>query len=114
MGTDFAYEDLRPENPGVHRYTLAGSETVEGRECFVIEAVPATDRQAADSGYGRRKLAKVEIRRKPVRVVADAWRVDEVEMQDVQNGTKTILLVESRRFNVGLKDSFFSEAELTR
>ena len=60
------------------------------------------------------KLAKVEIRRKPVRVVADAWRVDEVEMQDVQNGTKTILLVESRRFNVGLKDSFFSEAELTR
>ena len=135
MGTDFAYEDLRPENPGVHRYTAVGSETVDGRECVVIEAVPATERQAADSGYSRRKLwiqkdslvavkreyydkhgklQKVEIRRKPVRVTADAWRVDEVEMQDVQNGTKTILLVESRRFNVGLKDSFFSEAELTR
>ena len=101
----------------------------------MIEAVPATERQAADSGYGRRKLwiqkdslvavkreyydkqgklAKVEFRRKPVRVTGDAWRVDEVEMQDVQNGTKTILLVESRRFNVGLTDSFFSEAELTR
>ena len=26
MGTDFAYEDLRPENPGVHRYTQVGSE----------------------------------------------------------------------------------------
>jgi hypothetical protein len=35
-------------------------------------------------------------------------------MQDVQNGTKTILLVERRRVNVGLKDSFFTEAELTR
>lgn len=135
MGTDFAYEDLRPENLGVHRYTSVGSEAVDGRECFVIEAVPATDRQAADSGYSRRKLwidkgnlvalkreyydrqgklAKVELRRRPVRVTADVWRVDEVEMQDVQNGTKTVLLVESRRFNVGLKDSFFTEAELTR
>jgi hypothetical protein len=135
MGTDFAYEDLRTENLGVHRYTAVGSETVDGRECMVIEAVPASERQAADSGYSRRKLwiqkdnlvavkreyydkqgklQKVEFRRKPVRVTADAWRVDEVEMQDVQSGTKTFLLVESRRVNLGLKDSFFSEAELTR
>jgi len=135
MGTDFAFEDLRPENVGVHRYTAVGSEAIDGRDCVVIEAVPATERQAADSGYSKRrlwidqdtlvalkreyydkqgKLEKVEIRRKPVNVTGAVWRVDEVEMQDVQNGTKTILLVESRRFNVGLKDSFFTEAELTR
>ena len=135
MGTDFAYEDLRSENPDVHRYTLVGSETVDGRDCLVIEAVPATEKEAANSGYSRRKLwlqkdtlvtlkreyydkqgrlSKVELRRKPVQVAGDAWRVDEIEMQDVQNGTKTILLVERRRVNVGLKDSFFTEAELTR
>jgi hypothetical protein len=135
MGTDFAYEDLRPENIDVHRYTSIGSETIEGRDCVVIEAVPATERQAADSGYSKRrmwidkdtlvalkreyydkqgKLEKVEIRRKPVNVTGAVWRVDEIEMQDVQNGTKTILQVESRRINLGLKDSFFTEAELTR
>jgi hypothetical protein len=135
MGTDFAFEDLRPENPAVHRYALVGTETVEGQECLVIDAVPATERQAADSGYSRRrlwirkdslvavkreyydkqgKLEKVEARRKSVNVTGSVWRVDEVEMHDVQNGTKTILLVESRRFNAGLTDSFFTEAELTR
>jgi hypothetical protein len=56
MGTDFAYEDLRSENPDVHRYTLVGSETVDGRDCLVIEAVPATEKEAANSGYSRRKL----------------------------------------------------------
>ena len=135
MGTDFAYEDLHPENPGVHRYALVGSENVDGQDCLVIEAVPATERQATDSGYSRRKLwirkdnlltvkreyydkqgklEKVEERRKPVNVTGSVWRVDEVEMHDVQNSTRTILQVERRRFNAGLKDSFFTEAELTR
>jgi hypothetical protein len=35
-------------------------------------------------------------------------------MQDVQNGTKTILSIETRRSNVGLADGFFTEAELIR
>src|SRR5262249_54745365 len=56
MGTDFACEDLRPENVGVHRYTAVGSEAIDGRDCVVIEAVPATERQAADSGYSKRRL----------------------------------------------------------
>ena len=135
MGTDFSYEDLRPESLPVNRYALAGTEAVEGVECLVIEATPASDRQAADTGYSTRKLwirkdnlvtvkreyydkqgrlEKVESRRKLVNVTGDVWRTDEVEMHDVQNGTKTSLLIESRRFNVGLADSFFTEAELTR
>ena len=135
MGTDFAYEDLRPESLGANRYALVGTEAVEGVECLVIEAVPATERQAADTGYGKRKLwlrkdtlvtvkreyydkqgklEKIEARRKLVNVAGSAWRVDEVEMQDVRNGTKTILAVEARRSNVGLADGFFTEAELIR
>ena len=135
MGTDFAYEDLRPESVSAHRYALLGTETVEGAECLVVEAVPATDRQTADTGYSKRKLwirkdnlvtikreyydkqgklEKVEARRKLVNVTGSVWRVDEVEMQDVQDGTKTILTIESRRANVGLTDGFFTEAELIR
>ena len=60
------------------------------------------------------KLEKIEARRKLVNVAGSAWRVDEVEMQDVRNGTKTILAVEARRSNVGLADGFFTEAELIR
>ena len=35
-------------------------------------------------------------------------------MRDVQAGTRTVMIVESRSLDTGLKDSFFTEAELTR
>ncbi len=135
MGTDFTFEDLRPENLALHTYTLVGSETLAGRDCYVVEAVPATERQAADSGYSKRKLwirkdnyitvkqeyydkkgrlEKVGVGRKLVNVKGTMWRTDEVEMRDLQAGTRTIVLVESRELDKGLRDSFFTEAELTR
>lgn len=135
MGTDFAFEDLRSENPAVHRYALLGSETLDGQPCHVIEAVPATDRQAADSGYSKRKLwvrqdnhyvvkreyydrkgrlEKIQWDRKLVQVKGALWRADEVEMRDVEAGSRTLILVESRALDRGMKDSFFTEAELAR
>ena len=135
MGTDFTYEDLRPENLAVNRYTLTGRETIEGQECFVIEAVPATEKDAADSAYSKRRLwvrtdnlalrkreyfdrqgrlEKVETFARLVNVKGSAWRPDEFEMHDVQQGTRTVVIVQSRAIERGLKDDFFTEAELTR
>src|SRR3989442_12968655 len=56
LGTDFSYEDLRPEALAAHRYESAGSEAVDGQDCWVIDAFPATEREAADSGYSKRRL----------------------------------------------------------
>jgi len=135
LGTDFAFEDLRPENLALYRYTVVGAETVDGQPCHVIEAAPATARQAADSGYGKRtlwlrqdnlyivkreyydrkqKLEKVQTDQKVVRVAGTIWRADEIEMRDVTAGTRTLIRVESRTVDVGLPESFFTEAQLTR
>jgi outer membrane lipoprotein-sorting protein len=135
MGTDYAYEDLRPESTAVNTYTLVGTEAVDGAECFVLEAKPRTERLLADSGYSRRKLwirkdtyatlkreyydkqgklEKVETLRKHVNVKGSAWRANEIEMRDVQNGTTTVIIVERRAVDRGLRDDFFTEAELTR
>jgi len=135
MGTDYAYEDLRPESTTVNTYTLAGSQAVDGQECFVLEAVPATPRQAADSGYSKRKLwvrkdnystvkreyydkqgklEKIETLKKFVNVKGPVWRANEIEMRDVQSGTSTITIVERRQVDRGLKDDFFTETELIR
>ena len=135
MGTDFTYEDLRPENLAVHLYSAAGAEVIDGQDCWVIESLPANEREAADSGYSKRRLwirkdnltmvkreyydkqgrlEKIEVLRKHVNVAGTAWRPNEFEMQDVRNGTKTVLVVERRAVGRGLKDAFFSEAELTR
>jgi Outer membrane lipoprotein-sorting protein len=135
MDTDFSYEDLRPENLALHTYALVGSERVDDHDCYVIEARPANDRQAADSGYSRRRLwirkdnyatvkqelyerkgrlEKVAVSRDVVNVKGTLWRAREVEMRDVQAGTRTVMVVESRSLDTGLKDSAFTEAELIR
>jgi hypothetical protein len=135
MGTDFTFEDMRPENTFANTYTVAGSEAVDGQECWLIESVPANERQAADTAYAKRRLwlrkdalvlvkreyydkqgrlEKVERMRKLANVRGTAWRSSEYEMHDVQNGTKTLIVVEKRAVEKGLRDDFFSEAELTR
>jgi outer membrane lipoprotein-sorting protein len=135
LGTDFAYEDLRPEAIGAHRYESAGSETLEGQDCWVVEAFPATPRQAADSGYSKRRLwvrkdttqivkrefydtkgrlEKVQTDRRLVNVRGSLWRADEIEMLDVQTNGRTVLTLEKRALDTGLKDSVFTETELAR
>jgi hypothetical protein len=135
MGSDFAYEDLRPESLSVHAYTVAGSEALDGSDCWIVDATPATGRQAADSGYSRRRiwirkdnlvtvkrefydkqrrLEKIERHRRLVNVAGSVWRTNEVEMQDVQNGTKTLVTIDNRVVNGGLTEAFFTETELVR
>jgi hypothetical protein len=135
MGTDFSVEDLRPEPLSLRNYSLVGSDTVDGQECYIIEAVPATERQAADSNYSRRRmwvrkdifltvkrefydkkgrLAKIETPRKLVNVKDTFWRPNELEMHDIQAGSRTVVIVENRAVDRGLKESFFTEVQLTR
>jgi hypothetical protein len=135
MGSDLAYEDLRPENLSLHRYTLTGSDSVDGHECFLVDATPASPRHAADSGYSRRRLwvrkdnyltvkqeyydkrgqlEKIGAARQLVNIRAAMWRANEVEMRDVRAGTRTVLRVETRSLDRGLPDRFFTEAELVR
>jgi outer membrane lipoprotein-sorting protein len=135
LGTDFAYEDLRPEALAAHRYELTGAEAIDGQDCWIIEAFPATERQAADSGYSKRRLwirkditaivkrefydaksrlEKVETDRRLVNVRGALWRADEIEMHDVQSIGRTVLTLEKRALDTGLKDSFFTETELAR
>jgi hypothetical protein len=135
MGSDFSYEDLRPENLALHTYTFLKIETLDEKPCFVIEARPVSEHQAADSGYSRRKLwirtdnhftvkqeyydkkgrlAKIGISRNVVLVQGTIWRAEEVEMSDVQAGSKTVMVNERRALDSGVKDSFFTESELVR
>ena len=134
-GTDFAFEDLRPENLSVHTYNLVGSEALEGQDCFVIEALPANEKEASESGYSKRKLwirsdiyytvkrefynkkdqvEKVQTDRNLVNVKGTIWRANEIEMHDVQAGTKTVVVIEARSVEKGLKDSQFTESELEK
>lgn len=54
MGTDMAFEDMRPENLDAHTYELTGEEHLFNRKCWIVESVPATEKEKKESGYGLR------------------------------------------------------------
>lgn len=131
MGTDFAYEDLAPEDPSSWTYSAAGEGDFEGAPCWILEAVPASP--SVDTGYSKRRLhlrkdnlyivqrelfdasgtlAKVQSDRKIVNVSGSAWRADEVTMQDKVAGTSTTLTIRKREHDKGLKEDFFTVARL--
>ncbi|MBT3386528.1 MAG: outer membrane lipoprotein-sorting protein [Desulfobacula sp.] len=54
MGTDMAFEDMRPENTDVHEYTLIEESSIFSKKCWKIESIPTTKKEIKDSGYGKR------------------------------------------------------------
>ncbi len=132
MGTDFAFEDLRPENLNTHKYNLIGSEQIEGKDCFVIEALPV-GKEEKESGYSKRKLwirkdisftvkiefydkkgklIKVQENKNAKNVSGMVWRSDEIVMKDLGEEHQTSLIVQSRSINKGMDDDFFSLRKL--
>lgn len=127
MGTDLSYEDLRTENLEAHAYNLTGSQTLEGQDCYVIEALPATDKEMQESGYDKRvlfvrkdillplktefyshgRLLKTGTAKDFVQVKGEAWRVQALVMASAQRGTSTTMRTESRSLDP-IDEAFFT------
>ncbi len=135
FGTDFTYEDIRSEKYDEHRYTVKGTETVDDHECFLIEAVPATEKQKKESGYSRREIwirkdifftvqakyydrkgefFKLEFRKDIVEVAPNIYRPNLMEMKNLKTGHTTQLTFDERQINKGLDDGIFDVNKLTR
>jgi len=66
LGTDFSYDDMRKEtklSPYDYRWRTVGTEEVDGRPCWVLEATAVDDATARELGYGRLR----------VRIDAELW-----------------------------------------
>lgn len=136
MGTDFAYEDLGSEELENYDYQLLRAESLNGVECYLIEAVPNNDQERKESGYSKRhiwirkdnfvgiqikyydkkgKLLKV-FQASDVRLIegTNTWRAHRMETENVQTGHKTVLLFDHFVINRGLKDNFFAQRYLER
>ncbi len=127
VGSDFTYEDLRPEKLDDFNYTLVGAQ--DGR--VIIDATP----RISDSGYSRRRVwlrqdnyfavgikyydHKGQFLKKMsvsglVNVAGGRVRANKVRMENVQNGHATELNVHSRQLDTGLKEAAFTKRELEK
>lgn len=53
MGTDFTYADMTKRNINNYTYTLLKEDVVEGNKVWVIESVPANDKEREETGYSK-------------------------------------------------------------
>lgn len=135
MGSDLAFEDLRPENLETHEYTLNGTADVDGAPCWIIQSVPSTEREKRDSGYTRRVLwirqdnhttVKSEFYGRGDKLVKSGeysgwtqvdgrwWRATTGTIRRPDTGTSTILRALERRIGTPIDSSLFTQQALTR
>ena len=134
MGTDFTYEDIEPEEIDNFNYKTLKKETIThiepNRDCFVIEALPATEEKKRSSAYAKRILwvdstnfitLKIEFYDRRNRLIktqksfeiqkisGTIYRPRKTIMDNHKKKHKTLSLVNDRELNKPIADKIFTE-----
>jgi hypothetical protein len=130
MGTDFIYEDLQSEELEDHNYKVLKKEKVDGDNCFVVEAKP---KDKKNTSYGKRilwvhaekfyavktdfyslqdKLIKTQVSRNFKKAGGKKYRPEENVMINHDKKTKTLVKIDKRDIDKGIKTDFFSERQM--
>ncbi len=135
MGTDFTFEDIK-QTPELEDYnwSLAGSEVIDGHDCWVVDGKPKSDELKKNLGYSRtrgfiRKDIDVNIRtdywdRKgqelkhfnvtELKQVDGIWTATAMVMENVQTRHRTEMEFTDHKYNTNLPDRMLSERMLKR
>jgi outer membrane lipoprotein-sorting protein len=129
MGSQFAYIDLDKLRVSDYRQKLLGEETIDGKPCFMIERIPASDSVINRTGYHKstvwvdketfvvlkqsyydaRGVQFKVFQAKKLEKIQDIWTVTHSEMQDLVNQRSSALIFSKVRYNAGLGDAVFQQ-----
>lgn len=132
MGSEFAYEDMRPQEVEKYTYEYLREEScADGLECFVVARYPVSEH----SGYTRqitwidkaeyrtRKVEYYDRKQSHLKTLRNSgfehhedewWRPSKMSMQNHQTGKATDLHWTNFRFDTGLSEADFSRNSLKR
>lgn len=135
LGTDLTYEDIKLETKisrDDYNYKTIRKETIDGYECYVIEATPKDDDIAKELGYSKAKFwvdAKVWMMRKSeswdiagnplktvnvsdIREIQGIWTLHRIDVQNHKTKHKTVFRFEDIDYSTALSDDYFTEEAL--
>jgi outer membrane lipoprotein-sorting protein len=133
MGSDLSYDDMMEDHKLIDQYdaTVAGDDTVLGRECWMLELTA----RSADVSYHSRKIWVDKERYVPLRENRYAksgkllkttevlgvsqrqgrWVADRVSFKDaLKAGLGTEFVLDSIRFDAAIPEHVFSKASLRK
>ena len=126
IGTDFTYEDISEHVIGDFTYKLIGdAETMDNHKTFKVEATPVdADRSQYKCIYYwvaqdvpvivheelydvQGKLVRT-MHASDLKHISGVWGARHVEMDSVQDGTRTVFTIDDAKFNTGLDEKLFA------
>ena len=130
MGSDFTYDDLGDRKLDADTHKLLREETLDGKECYVVESVSKDE----DYMYTKtitwiNKANFVGVKKefydedeellktltiKEVKKISGFWTITHSEMKNVQKNHKTTIQLTGININTGVPASKFSERMMMR
>lgn len=131
VGSEFAYEDLAPQEVDDYTYKYVSDEIFAEQDCFKVIRIPKDE----NSGYTRQVVwvDKAEYRIHQVefydrkhtlmkklsvtgyeKYLDQFWRPTRLSMVNLQDGKSTELIASNYTFRQGLSDADFNESSLRR
>lgn len=119
MGTDFAFEDLMPQDKDHFDYKLLSSEKVDGLDYYVVEVTPKNKQYLNQTNYKARRLFirgdnyfisridffdkngtlfKRQLASELVKVQGNAWRAKKILMKNYKTNHATLLEQEKSNY----------------
>ena len=130
FGTDFSFEDLEERDVDQFEYSYKGEETLDGEPCWKIESTPKPDHRsqytssmlwvrksnysyAVIENYKAAKLIR-RLKYRNMENVQGIWTARLLEMEDLTRNSRTILKLDSLKYNVPLHEDQFTLEALRR
>jgi outer membrane lipoprotein-sorting protein len=137
MGSDFTYEDMENIDLVNWDYTLAAPDVLDGVECYVLDAVPNSEKEKSETAYSKLRywigkedflFRKVEYYDKKDRLskrlttgeirqtspTDPRKRAHRLDMQNLLTEHKTRIEMSKLELDVAVDDEVFSQRSLTR
>jgi outer membrane lipoprotein-sorting protein len=137
MGSEFSNADMSAPSLEDFKYTLAGSELVEGTDCWIVEVIPVNQDVMDEVGYARQLawigkqdfvFRKIEyydedgelfkqMTSSDVRQVdpsGEKYIATRMEMSNLQNGRKSVMTIDKIEYDPNVKDDYFTIGYLER
>jgi Outer membrane lipoprotein-sorting protein len=130
FGTDFSFEDLEERDVEQFDYTMLGSETIDGAECWKIQSLPKRSKssQYTQSISWIRKDNSVAVRIdsyikneavrrltfSTIENIQGIWTARMLDMKDLRRTTHTRLTLQQVKYGAPMKNDDFTLQALKR
>ena len=130
MGTDFSYADLGERGLNKDIFTLLGEETVDGQNCYKVEAVAKDKSEKSQRRilwirkdnyilskaeyYDRQNNLYKELSCSNIKQIDGIWTTEKMFMKNAKTGHSTLLELKDVKYNMDIPDAYFTVSAIER